>query len=241
LPQAAGETLVLVAASLLAGVLLRRLPLVGPFIPALTLAAIAQLLLYQASMKVTWLPPRAFWKPAVRLTVVTTAWFLLPGAILVHMMVMAVASRDPGVLRAAWAQMASVPVWVMVHEAIRTAVAVPLAEELAFRGYMHSRLLRYDARRYQLGKATWSRAALVSGGLFAIIHLTNYPAFWLGRPSPVGLMAWHVGWAFAVGVAAAVLLEKTGSLLAPMVLHGSINLWAFLYRLVLVAYLAAQL
>jgi membrane protease YdiL (CAAX protease family) len=237
LPQAAGETLFLVGLSMF-GLLARRLPVIGPFAVHLVMGGVALLLLYQAEMRVTWWPAGADWRPAIRSTIPALALLLPLAAIYTHVAVIAAAPRDPGAWQVALERLAATPVWVTAGTFIKTGVVVPFAEELAFRGYLHTRLLRYDARRWQLGKVALSRAALVSAGLFTVIHLGNYVA---ASPVPWWLVAGHLGFVFVFGVAAAVLLEQTGSLLVPTVLHGVVNVWWGVYRLGLLAYLAARL
>ncbi|HAI21771.1 MAG TPA: hypothetical protein DCM14_07760, partial [Clostridiales bacterium UBA8153] len=165
LPQAAGETLFLVGLSMV-GLLAIHLPVVGPFATHLSMAAAALLLLYQAGMKVTWLPPSGSWRPFVRPTLLAAVLLLPLAAGYVHAELTAAAPRDPVAWRAAMeqlaARMAAVPFWATAGMFVRLGVVVPMAEELAFRGYLHSRLLRHDARRWQLGQLAWSRAALVS-------------------------------------------------------------------------------
>lgn len=235
LPQAARATLFLVGLSA-AGGLLRHLPLVGPFTTQLIMAALALVLLYQAGIKVTWLPPRDAFSKTVRLALLATGPLLLLASAYVHAEVVTAAARNPGALERLAAT--PVPVWVVAASFIKGGVMVPLAEELAFRGYLHTRLLQHDARCWRLGKAALSRAALVSGGLFAVIHLGNYL---FARPAQLWLVAAHLGFAFVFGLVAAALLEKTESLLVPTVLHGVVNVWVGAYRMGLVAYLAGRL
>ena len=73
-------------------------------------------------------------------------------------------------------------------------LAAPIMEELVFRGFLQS------AVRNTLGK---QKAILVSGLLFAIVHLDVYIFLQI----------------FILGLLLAYLFEKTGSLIAPITVH----------------------
>ena len=115
----------------------------------------------------------------------------------------------------------------------RSVVLVPLGEELFFRGYLHTRLLQHDATRWRLGRLSVSRAALVSGALFGALHILNY--LWGGIPGPIPVAA-HLGFAAVYGVVAAELLDRTGGLFGPILLHAMINGGSALY----ITWLAAR-
>lgn len=78
------------------------------------------------------------------------------------------------------------------------AVVTPFAEELFFRGYV------YRGLRHHWGVPA---AAVLSAFIFSAFH------FYLVQALPI----------FAAGLLFALLYERTGSLLAPMVAHGVIN------------------
>ena len=81
---------------------------------------------------------------------------------------------------------------------IKSALLAPLCEELFFRGYLHHALRRFGV----------CRAAVVSALVFALAHGLALPAF-VPR--------------LAFGLLLSLMMEKTGTLLAPMLVHGCYN------------------
>jgi CAAX prenyl protease-like protein len=57
----------------------------------------------------------------------------------------------------------------LVFRVAGSVVAVPLAEELAFRGYLTRRLIARDFQSVAPGRFTWL-SFLVSSGLFGLLH-----------------------------------------------------------------------
>lgn len=87
---------------------------------------------------------------------------------------------------------------------VASLVTVPIAEELAFRGYLMRRLVAADVTRVTFGEATpW--AVLGSSALFALMH----GAFW----AP-GLLA---------GLAYALVAKRTGKIGEAIVAHATTN------------------
>ena len=83
------------------------------------------------------------------------------------------------------------------------AVAVPVIEELVFRGVL------LEASR---GQVTFLFAALAQAALFALIHES-----WADMPA-----------LFLFGLVGAWLVKRSGGLLAPIVMHSTFNLTAAL-------------
>ena len=81
---------------------------------------------------------------------------------------------------------------------LKSALLVPVCEELFFRGYLHGALARISRKR----------AAVVSALVFALAH---------------GLSLYGLLPRFALGLLLSALMEKTGTLLAPMLVHGCYN------------------
>ncbi len=89
--------------------------------------------------------------------------------------------------------------WIMLGlVCVGVAVAVPLGEELFFRGFVH------NCARRRLGPLFGS---LVSAGAFALVHA-----------NPMTLPA-----VFAMGIMMAVAYDRSGSLWVPIVMHGVNN------------------
>lgn len=93
---------------------------------------------------------------------------------------------------------AGMPAWIVVSFALASVVVAPVAEELFFRGYVHG-VFRF---RFPGHAVFWSSA------LFAFVH------FYVIHLIPV----------FLIGVILAVLYERRGSLVAPIVAHAFSNL-----------------
>jgi membrane protease YdiL (CAAX protease family) len=90
---------------------------------------------------------------------------------------------------------ARVDPWLVV---LAVVVLAPVAEEIFFRGVVFNAWLREGGRRY---------AYIGSAALFAVIHV-----------SLISLLP-----IFLLGLALAWIYERTGSLLAPMAMHATVN------------------
>lgn len=95
-------------------------------------------------------------------------------------------------------------------------------EELLFRGYFQSRVNEEFGRPWRIGTVAFGPGLLVVTLLFGVAHLLN----------PFNPLAGHYGldWVtFAtttsIGAFLGLLREKTGSLLAPALVHGADILW----------------
>lgn len=96
----------------------------------------------------------------------------------------------------------------MLLRMLKSALVVPVLEELFFRGYLEGALERY-------GKG---RAAIVSALCFAAVHMGGKG----GTPHQ---------WIYyaAIGLLFSAVRMKTGSMLAPMLMHGCYNLSLMLF------------
>lgn len=95
-------------------------------------------------------------------------------------------------------------------------------EEFLFRGYFQSRINEEFGRPWKLGMLEFGPGLLVVTLLFGLAHLLN----------PFNPMLGHFGldWVSfvtttSVGAFLGVLREKTGSVIAPAIVHGSDALW----------------
>lgn len=89
------------------------------------------------------------------------------------------------------------------------------AEELLFRGYIQSRLNQVFGRPRRFFGVPWGWGLLVSSLLFGLWHVVfrpTDPTAWL-----------HGLWTVFAGLVFGYLREKTGSLVAPALLHGVLN------------------
>jgi membrane protease YdiL (CAAX protease family) len=90
-------------------------------------------------------------------------------------------------------------------------------EELLFRGYIQSRLNMAFGRPFAFFGVPWGWGALIASALFALMHALNLGSLAIGdwQPTP-----WWALWTFPGGLALAFVREKTGSIVAPTLLHG---------------------
>lgn len=117
------------------------------------------------------------------------------GRLLPHDELMARVERERGMLLSLFE--GTQPPWLLALLVFTVAVVAPLGEEVLFRGLLHRAL------RARLGR----RAFFVGAALFAAIHLYAIhflPVFVLGA-----LLAW--------------IYEGRGSLVVPVVAHGTVN------------------
>jgi uncharacterized protein len=94
---------------------------------------------------------------------------------------------------------------------------VGVGEELLFRGYIQSRLNHSFGRPYRFYGVPWGAGAVIAAALFGLMHVLNLGSVLTGAWEP----AWWWGvWTFISGLVYALVREKTGSIVAPAVLHG---------------------
>jgi len=101
-------------------------------------------------------------------------------------------------------------------------VAVPLSEELVFRGVLFTLVLGALSRVHPSGRALWL-AVVISGVAFGIGHLNN-----LGSYDATFVVAQSV-YASVLGVAGGWLRGRTSSVLPPILMHAAVNLVALVY------------
>ncbi|MBR5301995.1 MAG: CPBP family intramembrane metalloprotease [Clostridia bacterium] len=136
-----------------------------------------------------------------------TLWLLLLGVLLVSPVTLGADLLDR-ILRPQWAVVqplrldAHAP-GVFLLTVLKSALLVPALEELFFRGYLLGALERFGSRR----------AALVSALCFAVVHMGGK-----GGSAYICLMY------AAMGLLLAALYLRTGSLLAPVLVHAGYNL-----------------
>jgi membrane protease YdiL (CAAX protease family) len=92
-----------------------------------------------------------------------------------------------------------------------------LGEELLFRGYIQSRLNAAWGRPFQFHGVNWGWGILITSVLFGLMHVLNTGSLTIGdwQPEP-----WWGVWTFFGGLVSGYVREKTGSIVAPTILHG---------------------
>lgn len=101
----------------------------------------------------------------------------------------------------------------VVGLALVAAILAPLIEELVFRGLLLRALLR---------RTDTTRAVILSSVIFGLVHLVGDPS--LGSLAVVPALV-------GVGMVAAILAVRSGSLSQPILLHVGFNLLTTLYAL----------
>lgn len=92
-----------------------------------------------------------------------------------------------------------------------------LGEEILFRGYIQSRLNIAFGRPFTFYGVHWGWGALIGSALFGLMHVINLGGLTSGQWH---LTPWWGLWTFAGGLVLAFVREKTGSIVAPAILHG---------------------
>jgi len=89
-------------------------------------------------------------------------------------------------------------------------------EEVLFRGAIQSRLNAAFGRPFELFGARWGWGAVLASVLFSLMHVLNLPALYEGHWAPL----WWAGpVTFCLALPFAYLRERTGSVVAPALLH----------------------
>lgn len=92
-----------------------------------------------------------------------------------------------------------------------------LGEELLFRGYIQSRLNAAWGRPFQFFGVKWGWGVVTTSVLFGLMHVLNLASLIRGDWQ----LSWPWGfWTFFGGLTAGFVREKTGSIVAPTILHG---------------------
>jgi membrane protease YdiL (CAAX protease family) len=92
-----------------------------------------------------------------------------------------------------------------------------LGEELLFRGYIQSRLNAAWGRPFQFFGVNWGWGVVITSVLFGLMHVLNLSSLIAGHWQ----LAWPWGfWTFFAGFISGFVREKTGSIVAPTILHG---------------------
>lgn len=90
-------------------------------------------------------------------------------------------------------------------------------EEILFRGYIQSRLNRAFGRPYRFFGVKWGMGLIIASFMFGLMHVLNVGSLinghWEFEPW------WGVGTVFS-GLVLGFVREKTGSIVAPAILHG---------------------
>jgi len=90
-------------------------------------------------------------------------------------------------------------------------------EELLFRGYVQSRLNAGWGRPFQFYRIDWGWGVVVASVLFGVMHVLNLGSLVGGDWQ---LEWWWGLWTFFSGLVYGLVREKTGSIVAPTILHG---------------------
>jgi hypothetical protein len=112
---------------------------------------------------------------------------------------------------------ASVPAGKAIALFLTYALFVGFGEEILYRGYIQSRLNEAFGKPYRFFGVAFGWGAILTALLFGLSH-AGLLGFLLGLSTKVTL-AWSL-WTFFGGLVFGFVREKTGSILAPALLHG---------------------
>lgn len=107
-------------------------------------------------------------------------------------------------------------------------VFVGPVEELVFRGYIQSRLNEAFGRPRQFLGVSFGVGIIISSLLFGLVHTMNANTF---NPF-LGKYSLDIFWgiiAFMIGLVLGFVREKTGSIVAPALLHGALDFFGILF------------
>lgn len=99
-------------------------------------------------------------------------------------------------------------------------------EEILYRGYMQSRLNEAFCRPYRFYGVNWGWGVVITSLIFGFMHVLNPFNPFLGK---FDLMWWWGFWTFFGGLVLGFIREKTGSIVAPVILHGLPQAIAYAY------------
>ena len=120
----------------------------------------------------------------------------------------------------------------VVLDAIWFYIFVGFAEELFFRGYVQSRLNEVFTKKYRRFlwvDYEWSQGTLITAiFLFGIPHILNGINPFIGRYAVTPFTVFMVFSASFMGTVLGVIREKTGFILIPTVIHGSVDYTVFI-------------
>lgn len=92
-----------------------------------------------------------------------------------------------------------------------------LGEELLFRGYLQSRLNQAFGKPFLFFGVAWGWGVVLSAALFGGMHILNLGSLVSGHWQPA---PWWGLWTFFAGLVLGFVREKSGGILAPVLLHG---------------------
>lgn len=90
-------------------------------------------------------------------------------------------------------------------------------EEIFFRGYVQSRLNAAFDRHYKFFNVSWGWGIIITSILFGLMHFLNFASLFAGK---LDLKWWWGLSTFFWGLIFGFVREKTGSIIAPAILHG---------------------
>ncbi len=118
---------------------------------------------------------------------------------------------------ALWGQLAPARMGNALSALIFYVCFLGAGEELLFRGYIQSRLNAAFGKPFQFFGVAWGWGVAISAGLFGLMHMLNLGSLVAGHWQP---MWWWGLWTFFAGLVFGFVREKSGSVVAPALLHG---------------------
>ncbi len=159
------------------------------------------------------------------LVTAVTLWVLSRGARVVDripgaagFVIVAALAAAPVIIRLASGR----PVAHTVVTLLWLVLGAGVAEEVFFRGYVQSRVNEAFGRPWTVLGTAFGPGLLVAAALFGVIHVLNPYDYFSGQ----GRFEWWHGLASASALYFGFLRERTGSVIAPILVHTSVNLMA---------------
>lgn len=159
------------------------------------------------------------WSGSIIMAIVNLGLLVVLGLVL-HKKTMIPALGTAAVWLLIWPSAASgiqSPVGKGIAIFLTYALFVGFGEEILFRGYMQSRLNEVFGKPYRFFEVRYGWGAVITALLFGAMHVGILR--WILGVS--GEVAWAWGfWTFFGGLVLGFVREKSGSILAPSLLHG---------------------
>ena len=110
-----------------------------------------------------------------------------------------------------------------VSDFVYSSILASTGEEIFYRGYIQSRLNEGFGRPHNFFGIKWGWGVIITSFLFGFMHFMAFSNPLRGYFFPWSWWWWYGFWTFFAGLIFGVVREKTGSIVAPALLHGIMN------------------
>ena len=109
------------------------------------------------------------------------------------------------------------------EEILWTCIAIPLGEELLFRGWIYDVMEKLSQSRWWSLSFPLPASVVLTSIAFAFWHLQNWDTY------PAGLVLFQVGYSFFAGLWLGTLRAKSGGIALGILAHAGLNLAALVF------------